>query len=203
MAKLIFTDKNNAGQVYEFTLEKTTVGRADDNTLVIPDSSLSGHHCEIHVNGAEVIVRDLGSRNGTFVNGLRLVDHQAQLKSGQTVRFGSIEARLELEARAYDDSASDITAVHAMGRIMRDQKREAEHPKPTDPSMKLGASDSSAEGDQTVTAFAPAVPRRAVDPVGPTPSPAEASDSSSKGKLIILAVIVLVLGLAFWWWRRK
>ena len=93
MAKLIFTDKNHAGRIYELTLEKTTVGRSDQNILVISDGSLSALHCEILVNGPEVIVRDLGSRNGTFVNGAKLQNHQAQLKSGQTVRFGAVEAR--------------------------------------------------------------------------------------------------------------
>jgi pSer/pThr/pTyr-binding forkhead associated (FHA) protein len=52
MAKLVFTNRDHAGQSYELTLQKTTVGRAADNTLVIPDSSLSAHHCEILVNGS-------------------------------------------------------------------------------------------------------------------------------------------------------
>jgi pSer/pThr/pTyr-binding forkhead associated (FHA) protein len=95
MAKLVFTTQEHAGQSYELILEKTTVGRADGNTLVIADASLSAMHCDILVNGPEVIVRDLGSRNGTTVNGRKLVNQQSQLKSGQIVRFGSVEARLE------------------------------------------------------------------------------------------------------------
>jgi hypothetical protein len=81
MAKLIFINPEHAAQVYELTLEKTTVGRAAGNTLVIPDGSLSAQHCEIHVNGPEVIVRDLGSRNGTFVNGAKLTNQRSQLKT--------------------------------------------------------------------------------------------------------------------------
>src|SRR6266481_4172253 len=95
MAKLIFIDENFSGRVYELMLEKTTVGRGDQNTLVIRDTSLSSTHCEILMHGSEVIVRDLDSRNGTFVNGIRL-NKQSQVKSGQTVRFGSVEARLDL-----------------------------------------------------------------------------------------------------------
>src|SRR2546426_74274 len=97
MAKLIFIDKNFAGRVYELMLEKTTIGRGDKNTLVIRDSSLSSTHCEILMYGSEIIVRDLNSSNGTFVDGTRLHNTQSQLKSGQTVRFGSVEARLELD----------------------------------------------------------------------------------------------------------
>src|SRR5437667_3049041 len=90
MAKLIFIDKNFPGRTYELVLEKTTVGRGDHNTLVIRDPSLSATHCEILMNGDEIIVRDLDSSNGTFVNGTRLRS-QSQAKSGQTIRFGSVE----------------------------------------------------------------------------------------------------------------
>src|SRR2546428_13236852 len=84
MAKLIFIDQRFAGRVYELVLEKTTVGRGDQNTLTIRDRSLSASHCEILTYGSEVIVRDLNSRNGTFVQGVRL-NQQSQVKSGQTV----------------------------------------------------------------------------------------------------------------------
>src|SRR5437588_10927892 len=95
MAKLIFLDDTFSGRAYELMLEKTTVGRGDQNTLVIRDGSLSATHCEILMNGSEIIVRDLDSLNGTFVDGAKL-NKQSQLKSGQTVRFGSVAARLGL-----------------------------------------------------------------------------------------------------------
>src|SRR4026208_2582560 len=97
MAKLIFLDEQFSGRTYEFALPKITVGRGDHNALTIHDNGVSQTHCEILVYGSEVIVRDLGSRNGTFVAGTLLQNHQAQLKHGQTVRFGSVEARLELD----------------------------------------------------------------------------------------------------------
>jgi pSer/pThr/pTyr-binding forkhead associated (FHA) protein len=204
MAKLIFTDKNHVGRVYELTLEKTTVGRSDQNILVIPDSSLSALHCEIHVNGPEVIVRDLGSRNGTYVNGVKLVDHQAQLKSGQTVRFGSVEARLELDGHSDDDSVSDITAIHAMGRIMREQKWEEEHPKPMNPSMKIESSDSNADADRTVTSMIAIKSREATGPVPSVPTAREREKSSKATALVIAAVIALGLIVLLWlWWGRK
>ena len=170
MAKLIFTDKIHAGRTYELILEKTTVGRGEQNTLVISDASLSALHCEILVNGAEVIVRDLGSRNGTFVNGARLVNQQSPLKSGQTVRFGTVEARLELDAPASEDTVSEITAVHAMGRAMREREKERQNPKPINPSMKLRSPDSGPSDDHTVT-----------DYTTPQPQPVEARTSPSPG----------------------
>src|SRR5438094_5775763 len=117
MAKLIFIDKNFADRTYDLLLEKTTVGRGDQNTLVIRDSSLSSTHCEILMYGSEVIVRDLDSSNGTFVDGARL-NKQSQVKSGQTVRFGTVEARLDLGPSKNETDTAEITAVYALGKIM-------------------------------------------------------------------------------------
>ena len=78
--KLVFVGEHFAGRVYELTQEKTTVGRSDRNLLIVHDPSVSHAHCEILVNGPEVIVIDLSSANGTYVNGTRLQHQQAQLK---------------------------------------------------------------------------------------------------------------------------
>ena len=139
MPKLIFIGEHFAGRVYELALEKTTVGRCDGNILAIHQPSVSLAHCEILVHGPEVIVRDLGSANGTFINRLRLNHQQAQLKSGQLVRFGAVEARLELEPSDEAFESLDITAVHEHARLLRDQRREQNRPKAADPSMTLDA----------------------------------------------------------------
>ena len=75
--------------------ETTTVGRVEDNTFQIPDPSVSSHHCEIILRGAEVIIRDLDSTNGTFINGQQITE--ATLKPSQILRLGQIEVRLESE----------------------------------------------------------------------------------------------------------
>ena len=203
MAKLIFTDRNHAGRVYEFVLEKTTVGRSDQNTLVISDGSLSAVHCEILLNGPEVIVRDLGSRNGTFVNGVKLTNQQSQLKSGQVVRFGSVEARLELDNPPSDDTLSDITAVHSLGRIMREQKREREKPKPANAAMKLESSDSSADADRTASTLTTPQPTEHSIPAAAAPAGNQSGKLSRKA-VIAIAVFVLGLIVLLWlWWGRK
>jgi uncharacterized protein involved in exopolysaccharide biosynthesis/Mrp family chromosome partitioning ATPase len=72
---------------------KTTVGRLPENLLVVDEGSVSLHHCEIYSRNGEVIVKDLGSTNGTFVNGERIVE--MSIKAGQTLRFGNVEFRVE------------------------------------------------------------------------------------------------------------
>lgn len=201
MTKLIFTDKNYSGQVYELSREKTTVGRGDQNNLVIRESSLSTVHCEIRVNGSEVIVRDLGSRNGTFINGVQLTNQQSQLKSGQAVRFGSVEARLELESPAKDHGDSEITAVHAMSRIMRDQRRELQKPKPEEAPVKLKpvVDLDLAEGH---TVFLTRTPQRKEHPAAAAPEPSEVLPARTSRKATLVIAAVLVLGLIVLLWMR-
>lgn len=113
MAKLIFLHEPFAGRVYHFTTETTRVGREVQNTLVIDDKSVSAEHCEILVYGTEVIVRDQGSTNGTYVEGVR-VTGQRPVQSGQRIRFGFVEARLELEPEDESDTegATGATAAY-------------------------------------------------------------------------------------------
>ena len=127
MAKLIFTDEQFGGRVYEFALPKTTIGRGDHNTLIIRDKVVSQTHCEILVFGPEVIVRDLGSSNGTFVNGEQLHNEQRPLLAGQIVKFGSVTARLELEEPA-SDLTTEETAIFSYAQYRREQQQQPNIP---------------------------------------------------------------------------
>jgi pSer/pThr/pTyr-binding forkhead associated (FHA) protein len=93
MPKLVLLTAGMTGRAHELKLEKTTVGRVEDNTFQIPEPSVSSHHCELVVKGEEVLVRDLGSTNGTFINGEKIAE--SPLKTGQILRLGQIEMRLE------------------------------------------------------------------------------------------------------------
>ena len=95
MAKLVILSQGLAGRAHELTVDKTTIGRVEDNTFSITDPSVSSHHCEVLLRGADVVVRDLNSTNGTHINGERVTE--ATLKPGQILRLGQIELRLETE----------------------------------------------------------------------------------------------------------
>jgi predicted component of type VI protein secretion system len=94
MARLVILSEGLTGKAHELTVEKTTIGRVDDNTFPIPEQSVSSHHCEILLRGVDVVVRDLNSTNGTFINGNQVAG-EAPLKPGQILRLGQIEMRLE------------------------------------------------------------------------------------------------------------
>ena len=73
----------------------TTVGRGADNALVIDDSFTSSTHAEIVREGDDWLVRDLGSTNGTFVNGRR-VNGQSWIRSGDEIAFGNVVVTFDL-----------------------------------------------------------------------------------------------------------
>jgi pSer/pThr/pTyr-binding forkhead associated (FHA) protein len=75
-------------------VETTTVGRVEDNAFQLPDGSVSSHHCEVILRGNDVVIRDLNSTNGTFINGEQITG-EAVLQPSQMLRLGNIELRLE------------------------------------------------------------------------------------------------------------
>jgi predicted component of type VI protein secretion system len=188
MARLIFIGDKFAGRVYELAVENTTVGRGDHNTLTIHDASVSHSHCEILLHGPEVIVRDLGSRNGTMVNGVRLRNQQRPLLSGQTVQFGTVEARLELETPSTSDTVTDLTAVYSHARHLREQQ---EQKAVTTASVILEGGAPSAGGDQTLV-----LPHAPESPPKPKPPTVVAGKIAGKpGCKISLVLIAATFGL--------
>ena len=72
MAKLVVLSEGFTGLTYELKVEKTTVGRVEDNAFQISEQSVSSHHCELLQRSNDILVKDLNSTNGTFINGERL-----------------------------------------------------------------------------------------------------------------------------------
>jgi pSer/pThr/pTyr-binding forkhead associated (FHA) protein len=94
MAKLVVLTEGLTGLSYELKVDKTTIGRVEDNTFQIAHPSVSSHHGEVLLRGNDVVIKDLQSTNGTFVNGQQVSD-EIVLKPGQIVRFGQVDVRLE------------------------------------------------------------------------------------------------------------
>ena len=89
MPKLIVS-----GVTYELVEQLITVGRAPDNTIHIDDPSVSGRHAELRAGQKTYFLRDLGSTNGTRINGAAAAV-EATLHPGDRIRFGAVDARFE------------------------------------------------------------------------------------------------------------
>ena len=112
MAKLVIQNQGMTGRACELHTDRTTVGRVEDNTFQIADASVSSHHCEVHLRGSDIFIRDLNSTNGSFINGEKITEQV--LKPGQILRLGQVELKLEAEgmaAASFGASATSATSA--------------------------------------------------------------------------------------------
>ncbi len=77
--------------------EPVSIGRHSDNTIILPDVQVSRHHAEIVMQGGRWVISDLGSANGTYVNGQRIPGPQV-LNHGDSIRLGQTQFRVEIAA---------------------------------------------------------------------------------------------------------
>jgi len=84
--RLIF--RNDAGQYGLELGPKNSVGRHPNNTIQLLDTVVSKEHCIVEARGVLTILRDLGSMNGTFINGERVAGERA-LRHGDEIRLGN------------------------------------------------------------------------------------------------------------------
>lgn len=75
------------------------LGRAPSNAAVLADPRVSGEHAEIHVDGDSARIRDLGSRNGTWINGRRC-EGEEPLAPGDQLRLGNVTLAVARAAAA-------------------------------------------------------------------------------------------------------
>jgi type VI secretion system protein ImpL len=111
------TEGSKKGQIESFDLDRIRIGRLPDNDLCFnpeADLAVSGHHAEISCEGANASVRDLQSRNGTYVNSRR-IDQPTPLSDGDTIQFAAGGPKVVFSRR----DPSGGTAAVARGTIAR------------------------------------------------------------------------------------
>jgi FHA domain len=98
MAKLILKYEAAVLKEVDVGAQPIGIGRAPDNALHVDNLAVSSHHARIFNDGGKLVVEDMNSLNGTFVNSQRVT--RATLKPGDVVTVGkhSIEIRGEAEA---------------------------------------------------------------------------------------------------------
>jgi pSer/pThr/pTyr-binding forkhead associated (FHA) protein len=90
---LVGIDGALAGQRIAIPPTGLTIGRETDNMLIIPDPSVSRHHARIAFENGALVVYDLNSTNGVYVNEQRI--SKQSLRAGDIVRFGMARFRIE------------------------------------------------------------------------------------------------------------
>jgi tetratricopeptide (TPR) repeat protein len=84
---------NDRGKMYELVLPETRIGRGADQDLVLADIAVSRRHITIHAEGTRYRMRDLGSGNGTLINGIRV--DTVILNDGDQIELGNTLMRFD------------------------------------------------------------------------------------------------------------
>jgi hypothetical protein len=95
---IIIRGPANEGKVYSIALGQSfTIGRSSDCSIVLPSSGVSKQHCSITpLNSLRIEIEDLGSANGTFVNGLLIKKHV--IKPGDSITVHQFTLQLRKQA---------------------------------------------------------------------------------------------------------
>ncbi len=169
-----------------FTLsqqKEVTIGRASVNSIVLEDNSVSRSHTVLHENSGKFFIKDVGSRNGSYVNEQR-IQEDFQLKHGDKIRIGIYNLIFLTEAEEID---------------LEDDFFEDEKPKPQEESTLMNEvsalnevkveelpEEPLAEQDSSVVESAPvSVPV------------VKAETSRAKTIVFSLSIVVLIIGLTF------
>jgi hypothetical protein len=89
MARLVVNPGSPGAWEIQLKPGTNFLGRGFANDFKIDDPSVSGSHCQIVVDQGHVLLKDLGSTNGTYIN--RAPVHEASLQPGQTIHLGRVE----------------------------------------------------------------------------------------------------------------
>ena len=115
------------------------IGKAPESDLVLTDAMVSRHHCELVRQEDGIHVRDLGSTNGTYVDGTRI--SEAMVSAGAILRVGEVEIALRPTGQAAEILPSDKSRFgSALGKslAMRTIFGVLERLAPTDATVLLG-----------------------------------------------------------------
>ena len=108
IVKLIVRGGKNEGAVITVNKPQFVIGRLPECNLRIESKALSRRHAQIDVKDGAVTVKDLGSTNGTFVDGQKITE-EVELKNGQILRIGPLETQVQISAEI---NKNDIKEHH-------------------------------------------------------------------------------------------
>ncbi len=111
MARLILTHNNNIISTHKVPQgRQVTIGRHSDNDIIIDNLAVSGHHATVRLKDNQLLLTDLGSRNGTFVNNESVSD--CRLAQQDWVGIGQHTIIVDL----YESLSLESTANELIGR---------------------------------------------------------------------------------------
>ncbi len=189
--QLVMRSGPTPGKVFPITNPEITVGRDVTNDIVINDAEISRRHARLTLQAGDYVVEDLGSTNGSFVNGQRLMGPHA-LHNGELVMFG------ENVGLVYESTnvTMDLNATVISAPMGPQATVAGPQPMPPAPPPMYAPPPPMEEPPM----YAQQVPAGPFEPVPPMPvAPPKKSGGkgwifAGCGCLLILLCIVVVIG---------
>jgi pSer/pThr/pTyr-binding forkhead associated (FHA) protein len=94
---LYLLKKDGNAKPFQLPSDVTLIGRRQDCDLCIPLSVVSRKHCEFNMDQGRLMIRDLGSRNGTFVNGQKI--EEMRLNPGDQIQIGPVNFIVQIDGQ--------------------------------------------------------------------------------------------------------
>lgn len=168
MAVILLMFKGMVKQEFPLTNPITTIGRTGNNDILIDNLAVSRNHAQIQREGDGYLIEDLGSNNGTYVNGQRV--QKQPLKDGDEIVIGKHQLRFELRAGnrpLYSSQASntttpsgdDLEGTFLMdASLLRKSGAASQAPTPAAPASGPAVNTGSPAARAPTTASAPPPP---------------------------------------------
>jgi len=185
------------GKVYPLEASEISIGRDSSNMVAINDAEVSRRHARMELRGSAYMIQDLGSTNGTFVNGTRITGMQV-LNPGDTVAFG--EGIVLLFDVAEDANATVLSAKAPPTAVQRPAPAPMPAPAPIPAPVRPAApAPAPVRPPAPIPVRPPApavVPTPAYSgqvPAGPVPMPPAAAPKKKKKFPVWLIIVIILL----------
>lgn len=187
--KLTITRPDLPPVIYELVQEYTHVGRTPGNEICLQYPSVSSRHCIFIMSGTDIVLRDLNSSNGTFVNDEAV--NETILRPGDQIQVGVIQMKFEAGIKR----PKLLTPAHASSQDLPPPAMESSHPLTRDTvklptSRKRNAQDQEEKDDRSFMKGESAISYENL------PKPEVVKHKSPWPTLIISVVILLLAGAA-------
>jgi predicted component of type VI protein secretion system len=182
--QLVIRSGAGAGKVLPLDKSEMHVGRDVTNDLVISDEKVSRRHARLYSEGDQFVVEDLGSTNGTFINGARLSGPHL-LRAGEQITFG------ETSIVSYERSDDDPNAT-VMSTISAAPPTSRPVPPPA------GAAQQAPKAAQAQSSSHAPLARDDFEAAPPHAAPKKKPKTLLIVILIILVLFVCLCAVGFW-----
>lgn len=183
--QLVIRSGAGAGKVLPLEKSEMHVGRDVTNDLVISDEKVSRRHARLYSEGDQFVVEDLGSTNGTFINGARLSGPHL-LRVGEQITFGETSI-VSYERIDNDPNATVMSTISASPSTQHAPHSSANVPPPPHRTPEQPNASSQVP-----------LAREEFEAVPSGSAPKKKSKSLLIIILIIVALFICLCGVVFW-----